>query len=268
MLRLNLTVSRWIVLGGLYVCFLAACSQSQGAPTTLQSTPEKASTPTIRILTPQLTKTPEPQLSKTPTPKAVSTVDLRGQLVQFWYVRETDVEDLIPKMVEDFNKTNQWRMRVESVPFDSSGVMDESLSSAAEAQKLPAALAGYSHDLRYWNSEGISLTDLQAYLDDPAWGLSTSDQLDFYPVMWAQDVQLLNGKDMGTRFGLPWYKTGLVMLYNQGWAKELGFNTPPTTPAQFRQQACAAAKANREDDEKGNDGTGGFCVHQGTSMCK
>jgi multiple sugar transport system substrate-binding protein len=260
MFRLNLTVSRWIVLGGLCLCFLAACTQSQGASSTLQSTPEKAVTPTIRILTPQVTKTPEPQLTKEPTPKAESTLELRGQLVQFWYVRETEVEDLIPKMVEEFNKTNQWGMRVESVPFDSSGVMDEALSSAAEAKKLPAALAGYSHDLQYWNSEGISLADLQAYIDDPAWGLSTSDQQDFYPVMWTQDVQLLKGGDTGRRFGLPWYKTGLVMLYNQGWAKELGFNTPPATPAQFRQQACAAAKANREDDEKGNDGTGGWLI--------
>jgi ABC-type glycerol-3-phosphate transport system substrate-binding protein len=176
-------------------------------------------------------------------------------------VREAGGEDLAPKLVEEFNKTNQWGVRVEGVPYDSSGVMDEALRSAFEEKTLPAALAGYSHDLSYWQATGISLADLQAYIDDPAWGLSSNDQQDFYPVSWRQDVQDPTGENTGEqRLGLPWYRTGLVMLYNQSWAKELGFDAPPTTPAQFRQQACVAARANRADDEKENDATGGLLL--------
>jgi multiple sugar transport system substrate-binding protein len=261
LLRLNLTVSRWIALGGICLCFLAACAQSQRATPTLQASPAKASTATVQILTPQSMKTPEPLPTKAAVLTVENNINLRGQLIQFWYVREAGVEDLMPKLVEEFNKTNQWGIRLEAVSYNSSGVMDETLRSAFEEKKLPAALAGYSHDLRYWQSTGISLADLQAYIDDPAWGLSKSDQQDFYPITWMQDVQDLTGENAGAwRLGLPWYRTGLVMLYNQSWAKELGFAAPPTTPAQFRQQACAAARANRADDEKGNDATGGLLI--------
>jgi multiple sugar transport system substrate-binding protein len=263
MLRLNLTVSRWIALGGicLCLCFLSACATSQGSSPTLQATPEKLSTTEIKVLPPQSAKTPKPLPATEAVPTVEKTVNLRGQLVQFWYVREAGAEELMPKLIEEFNKTNQWGIRAEAVPYDSTGVMDEALQRALKEKKLPAILAGYSHDLRYWHSTGISLADLQSYIDDPTWGLSASDQQDFYPAIWMQDVQTPTAENTDApRFGLPWYRTGMVMLYNQRWAKDLGFDAPPTTPAQFRQQACAAAKANREDDEKENDATGGWLI--------
>ncbi len=261
MFRLNLTVSRWIALGGICLCFLSACANSQSSSSTLQAAPEKLPTTEIKVLPPQPTKTPKPLPVTEAVPTVGNTVNLRGQLVQFWYVREAGAEELMPKLVEEFNKTNQWGIRAEAVPYDSTGVMDEALRRALEEKKLPAVLAGYSHDLRYWHSMGISLADLQSYIDDPTWGLSTKDQRDFYPAIWMQDVQTPTEENKDAlRFGLPWYRTGMVMVYNQGWAKDLGFDAPPTTPAQFRQQACAASKANREDDEKGNDATGGWLI--------
>jgi multiple sugar transport system substrate-binding protein len=261
MFRLNLTVSRWIALGGICLCFLSACAHSQSASPTLQATPEKFSTKDVKALSPLSTKTPKPLPTIEAAPTLENTVNLRGQLVQFWYVREAGGEELMPKLVEEFNKTNQWGIRAEAVPYDSSGMMDEALRTAFEEKKLPAVLAGYSHDLRYWHSTGISLADLQAYIENSAWGLSKSDQQDFFPAIWTQDAQTPTGENTDAlRLGLPWYRTGLVMLYNQSWAKDLGFDAPPTTPAQFRQQACAAAKANREDDQKGNDATGGWLI--------
>jgi ABC-type glycerol-3-phosphate transport system substrate-binding protein len=176
-------------------------------------------------------------------------------------VREGGIEDFVPEFVEEFNQTNRWGIRVEAIPYDSSGEMDEALRSAFDIKKIPLVLAGYSHDLRYWDAKGIPLADLQFYLDDPAWGLSSDDQQDFYPLFWVQDAQAPPGDDAGgMRFGLPWYRTGLVMFYNQGWAEELGFDDPPATPYQFRQQACAAARANREDEDMENNATGGWLI--------
>ena len=51
-----------------------------------------------------------------------------------------------------------------------------------------------------------------------------------------------------------------VLLYNRGWAQELGFNRAPTTPGEFKEQACAAAQALLADDEFDNNGTGGYLV--------
>jgi len=51
-----------------------------------------------------------------------------------------------------------------------------------------------------------------------------------------------------------------VLFYNQGWAESLGFNSPPVTPDDFKNQACAAAQANLKDLPWQNNGTGGWLV--------
>ena len=261
MARMYLTVCCWIALGVISLSSLAACGTSQNPSPAAQPTIKQLPTAAITNLPSKQTKTPTSLPPTEASPQVEITVNLQRQLVQFWYVREAGTEELAQKLVEEFNKTNRWGGWVEGVPQDSSGVMDEALRSALQEKKLPAILAGYSHDLQYWNAEGISLADLQPYLDDPAWGLASGDQQDFYPVIWAQDVLTnpVKGKEPA-RFGLPWYRTGLVMLYNQSWAEALGFDAPPATPAQFRQQACAAARANRGDDDRKNDGTGGWLI--------
>jgi ABC-type glycerol-3-phosphate transport system substrate-binding protein len=55
------------------------------------------------------------------------------------------------------------------------------------------------------------------------------------------------------------------MFYNTTWANELGFSAPPTSPAEFKEQACASAEANNSDDNPDNDGTGGWFVNTGAS---
>jgi ABC-type glycerol-3-phosphate transport system substrate-binding protein len=226
-----------------------------------QTAQKRLPTAVITVLPSKSVKTP---LTSTPTvtsPEAAVTVVLQRQLIQFWYIRQAGKEDAVQKLVEEFNKTNRWGIRVEAVPQDSSGLMDEALNNALQEKKLPAVLSGYSHDLQYWNTTGILLVDLQDYVDDPTWGISSTDQQDFFPIIWEQDVLAPPGSDQKqTRFGLPWYRDGLVMLYNQSWAEELEFDTPPSTPSQFRLQACAAARANREDTDKENNGTGGWLI--------
>ncbi|MEZ4676274.1 MAG: extracellular solute-binding protein [Caldilineaceae bacterium] len=48
------------------------------------------------------------------------------------------------------------------------------------------------------------------------------------------------------------------MFYNKTWAEELGFADAPTTPDEFKEQACAAAEAN-------GDGTGGYILRDDAS---
>ena len=51
----------------------------------------------------------------------------------------------------------------------------------------------------------------------------------------------------------------LMMFYNITWLKELGFDgSPPETPDEMREMACAAAEAN-------GDGTGGLIIDTGAS---
>src|SRR3990172_2944576 len=49
-----------------------------------------------------------------------------------------------------------------------------------------------------------------------------------------------------------------VMYYNVTWARELGFEYAPESPAEFEEQACAAAATRA-------DGRGGYVINTGAS---
>ena len=73
-------------------------------------------------------------------------------------------------------------------------------------------------------------------------------------MIWDQDE--VDGK----RLGVPAQRTARFLLYNQSWARELGFESPPATSAEFEQQACAAHKALGTDEDPNNDALGGWLI--------
>ena len=64
----------------------------------------------------------------------------------------------------------------------------------------------------------------------------------------------------GKQLGLPAQRSARFLFYNQTWAHELGFSSPPATADEFRQQACAANASFRTDTSPQNDGYGGWIV--------
>jgi multiple sugar transport system substrate-binding protein len=89
---------------------------------------------------------------------------------------------------------------------------------------------------------------------DPLYGLKPLEMSDFYTPIWAQDE--MDGK----RLGVPAQRTARFILYNQTWARELGFDSLPTTSADFEAQACAAHRALAEDDDPNNNALGGWLI--------
>jgi ABC-type glycerol-3-phosphate transport system substrate-binding protein len=105
------------------------------------------------------------------------------------------------------------------------------------------------------------IIDLEPYVTDPDWGLSAEQVADFYPAAFNGAVT-----PDGQRVGFPISTSAEVLFYNLTWGQELGFDGPPTTPAEFKEQACAAAAANAADDDPDNDGTGGYVLYAGASQ--
>jgi len=89
---------------------------------------------------------------------------------------------------------------------------------------------------------------------DPAYGLSAAEASDFYPVFWSQELVA------GRRVGMPAQRSARFLLYNQSWARQLGFARAPQTETEFREQACSAHAELTLDDDPGNDGMGGWLV--------
>ncbi len=129
----------------------------------------------------------------------------------------------------------------------------DAVNSAIESGGTPDLVAALPEQTLAWDASG-SVVDLTPYLNDPTWGLGSGGAADFPSVFWAQD------KVAGKQLGVPAQRSARFLFYNKTWAHELGFDNPPSTADEFRQQACAANASFRSDSDPQNDGYGGWIV--------
>lgn len=226
---------------------------------TLASSQTAALTPTAPRTTPKTT--PASTLG-------VQGADLRGLTISFWHPWQGKEGDVLQWIVDEFNRTNAWDIHVKVTTFDGFESLAQAVETAAvetgqAAEGLPDLLVGYQDAALRLDRGGKALVDLNAYVQDPVWGFSQEEQQDFYSAIWQQDlVTDPAAKKAGAqkRLGIPFERSALVMFYNQTWAEELGYDQPPGKPADFRTQACQAAKAYAQQANVSRDGTGGWML--------
>jgi multiple sugar transport system substrate-binding protein len=115
-------------------------------------------------------------------------------------------------------------------------------------------VVGYQNDQAFYALAG-GLVDINPYMTDSFWGLTSEAQADFFPAFLQQSVHPAFDN---MRLGFPPNRSIEVLYYNQTWLEELGYTGPPTTPDEFRTMACAAAAVN-------GDGTGGYILRDDAS---
>jgi multiple sugar transport system substrate-binding protein len=229
-----------------------------------------------RQLFPVVTQTPDqpaltqsslarlPAASSTPVRSPTATLqptrailikpeELRGAMIRFWHPWSGALGQIIERQVQEFNLTNSWGILVTAVAYPGYDALEKSLEASFQTSTTPQVALGYLHQSLAWD-RSHKLVDLLPYINDAQWGMTSTEQADFYPIFWDQDVV------DGRRLGMPAFRSGQLLLYNQSWAKELGFEQPPADPDQFMQQACAASSANQRDKLPDNDGTGGWII--------
>ena len=80
------------------------------------------------------------------------------------------------------------------------------------------------------------------------------DSSDIPSVFWNQDIS------DDVRVAVPAQRTARFLLWNKTWAGELGFDSFPDAPEDFRQQACRAQQSMLKDESAQNDFMGGWIV--------
>lgn len=199
------------------------------------------------------TATEEPEPEET-------MLDPSGQTVTFWHVWGSgDTGEGLTVIVDDFNATNEWGITVEALDQGSYRDLEDAMNAAIQSGDLPDIVVGYANALDTWYSVDV-LEDLNTFVDDPDYGLTSSDISDFFEGAWNGG---LNAE--GARIGFPHGQSANVLFYNYTWGEELGFDGPPETWLRFKEQVCAGAAANAADDDPDNDGTGGFVMYTGAS---
>ncbi|HSB02460.1 MAG TPA: hypothetical protein VLE49_17540, partial [Anaerolineales bacterium] len=212
-------------------------------------------------LPPSGTSTPLPNATesasetKTPAP-AASSLDvekeaLRGVQVKVWYPWFGAEASLFESQIAKFNTENEWGIVVSGEEKRNYNELFLETDAAFEQGTYPQIVIGFPEYALAWQDHVVDLTP---YVGDPLYGWNPFDVSDFPTVIWKQDE--LDGK----RYGVPAQRTARFLLYNQSWARELGFLTPPRTSAEFEQQACAAHKALSTDADPNNDPLGGWLI--------
>jgi len=205
--------------------------------------------------TPPPGATEKPSVQNTPAP-AVSKLDvkkeaLRGVQVKVWHPWFGAQASLFESQVAQFNKTNEWGIVVSPQGKENYSELYSQTTNALKDVSNPQVVIALPEYALDW---GDKVIDLNTYLQDPEYGLSALEISDFANAVWLQDE--VDGK----RYGVPAERTARFILYNQSWARELGFLSPPKTSADFEQQACAAHVALGKDADPNNDALGGWLM--------
>ena len=205
--------------------------------------------------TPRSNGTENASATNTPAP-ATSSLNvekeaLRGVQVNVWHPWFGAEASLFQSQVAQFNTENEWGIIVSEESQGNYSELFLQTDSAMEGSTYPQIVIGFPEYALEWQEHVV---DLKTYVSDSIYGMSPSDLSDFPAVIWNQD-------EVGDkRFGIPAQRSARFMLYNQSWARELGFDSPPATSSEFEQQACAAHKALGADEDSTNDPLGGWLI--------
>jgi len=241
----------FIMLTVVFALVLAAC----GTPATeAPAMTEAPMTEAPMTEAPAMTEAP---MTEEP---AMPSVDPTGQTVAFWHVWGTGgPNEAMLGIVDDFNATNEWGITVDAIDQNAYNDLEDAFNAAVQSGDLPDLVTGYTNAMANWYAVD-AVVDLDPYVNDPDFGLTAEEQAAFFP------GSINGGKAPdGALFAFPISQSENVLFYNSGWAKELGFDAPPANYAEFKEQACAAAEANTNDDNPDNDGTGGLVLYAGAS---
>src|SRR5215208_5850679 len=160
-------------------------------------------------------KTPRPNaentsVPKTPVPLAsslkVEKEALRGAQVNVWHPWFASEASLFETQVAKFNTENEWGIVVRAQGKSSYAELFAQTNAALEEKTNPNVVIAFPEHAFGWSDQVVDLT---TYVNDPIYGFSANDILDFPPVIW--DQENVDGK----RYGVPAQRTARFLLYNQ-----------------------------------------------------
>lgn len=244
---LNITV---FILCGI---ILAAC---QVLSNINQSEQEIKITSTLPGNKPQVT--PKITHSMTPSPIPTSQFqiepsELNNVSLNFWHPWNGDKEEILNQLIDEFNSSNAWKIQVNPIYQGGYDEVGERVYNAINTGGYPEIAIGYPYQAAKWRSVRNIILDLDEYRRDPEWGLTFEEEKAFYPLFQ-------NQWDDPSNWGFPAQRTAQFLIYNKSWAEELGFSAAPSTPSEFKSQACAAHKSYSKDDNPDNDSFGGLII--------
>ncbi len=175
-----------------------------------------------------------------PAPMGIPWSELEGLHLEFWYIWDLDESGVgMHAIVERFNNENEWGITVNAV--DQGLVLDPiaTVEAAFADGLVPHLMLSDSSVIAGWYEKGLTI-DLSYLLADPAAGMAREEQKAFYPGIWENFT--LSGDDLP---GIPFSQSIQVIYYNESWARELGYNSPPYSIEDLMEQSCTPVEEDQ-----------------------
>ncbi|MFN3491487.1 MAG: ABC transporter substrate-binding protein [Anaerolineales bacterium] len=200
---------------------------------------------------------------KTSTPQSSSTAQSRlqvnkealsGLAINVWTPWNDIEQSLFQTFVNEFNNENPWGIVINAQSQVNFSNLYETVSASLPTNAKPDLVIALPEHAQEWFADGVAI-DLNDYVNDAMYGLDANDFPDSF---WNQDVT------GDARVGVPAQRTAQFLLWNKTWADELGFDSAPVSPADFRQQVCRAHDSMLNDAITQNDALGGWLANTET----
>ncbi len=163
-------------------------------------------------------------------------VDPSGQEVSFWYQHSGARAEALEEIIGEFNESNEWGITVVGSAQGGYGDIFNKMLAVIGTSDVPNLVVAYQNQAATYQL-GEGLVDMRELVNSEVWGLTEEEKADFFPGFYASDI--FPSFD-NARLGFPPNRSMEIMYYNSDWLAELGYDAPPTTPAEFKEMACAA----------------------------
>ena len=232
----------WFTLMALLVMFalvLTACGgQTEEAPAGEEAPAmEEAEAPAEKEEAAPAEKEEEMAEEEPAAVDPYADVDPTGQVVTFWHQHTRGREAALMEIVEEFNATNEYGITVMAEYQGGYGDIFNKMLTFMNTEDAPNLVVAYQNQAATYQL-GEALIDMDPLVYSEKWGLSEDERNDFFSGFFYADIFPSFGNQ---RLGFPPNRSMEVMYYNMDWLTELGYDAPPTTPAEFKEMACAAA---------------------------
>ena len=170
----------------------------------------------------------------------LADVDPSGVTITWWHQHSRAREEGLKKMIEDFNRTNEFGITVIAEYAGGYDDIYNKMVTGIAANSVPELVVAYQNQASGYQVSG-ALVDLAPYAKDRKWGLGDAEK-DYFEGILAQDV---NAQFDNQQIGFPPNRSLEVLYYNKTWLQKLGYSAPPASWDEFY-EICKAAtdKAN------------------------
>jgi multiple sugar transport system substrate-binding protein len=252
------SIAKFMLIVVMISITLAACTKPNVVLTETPGSNGLILTQVVTNPVPAMTLTAETILPGiTPTRSAYMELDkesLKGITLDFVHPWSGETANALQTLVDEFNKVNEWGIKVHVQSSGGNEILYNQLLENLGTETMPDVVAINPYLAKRLQNDHYWL-DMTEYLQDEQWGIAQTE-IDAIP-----EVFLSQSKVGSHLMGMPIGMSTSALYYNQTWAKELGFSSPPSTPGELKQQACAAAQTKMTDNDIENNGTGGMWIN-------